>query len=211
MVEDENGMLFCAELAPGESVYLYARSYSTEDGALDAHVSEGVCTGEVVPLSEIPDFVVMAATNSTTLPHMTADDLAENNCITNNTDETMVVYCSMVVPSEDNWPAYLALPQMLKHELKLPPVEYLTSILEKGGITRAQDFKMILVGGGSSTYDLDKSYKHIAIIGLPQTSMGGDGYSSNAQLHRSSGSPIYLKTWTTFRSPFSVLFANIMN
>lgn len=198
MVEDENGMLFCAELAPGESVYLYARSYSTEDGALDAHVSEGVCTGEVVPLSEIPDFVVMAATNSTTLPHMTADDLAENNCITNNTDETMVVYCSMVVPSEDNWPAYLALPQMLKHELKLPPVEYLTSILEKGGITRAQDFKMILVGGGSSTYDLDKSYKHIAIIGLPQTSMGGDGYSSNAQLHRSSGSPIYLNV--TFKS-----------
>lgn len=199
MVEDENGMLFCAELAPGESVYLYARSYSTEDGALDAHVSEGVCTGEVVPLSEIPDFAVLAGIgDGTTSQFMTADDLAENNCITNNTDETMAVYCSMVVPSEDNWPAYLALPQMLKHELKLPPVEYLTSVLEQGGITRAQDFKMILVGGGSSTYDLDKSYKHIAIIGLPQTSMGGDGYSSNAQLHRSSGSPIYLNV--TFKS-----------
>lgn len=199
MVEDENGMLFCAELEPGESVYLYARSYSTEDIALDAHVSEGVCTGEVVPLSEIPDFAVLAEIgDGTTSQFMTADDLAENNCITNNTDETMGVYCSMVVPSEDNWPAYLALPQMLKHELKLPPVEYLTSVLEQGGITRAQDFKMILVGGGSSTYDLDKSYKHIAIIGLPQTSMGGDGYSSNAQLHRSSGSPIYLNG--TFKS-----------
>lgn len=199
MVEDENGMLFCAELEPGESVYLYARSYSTEDIALDAHVSEGVCTGEVVPLSEIPDFAVLAEIgDGTTSQFMTADDLAENNCITNNTDETMGVYCSMVVPSEDNWPAYLALPQMLKHELKLPPVEYLTSVLEQGGITRAQDFKMILVGGGSSTYDLDKSYKHIAIIGLPQTSMGGDGYSSNAQLHRSSGSPIYLNV--TFKS-----------
>lgn len=199
MVEDENGMLFCAELEPGESVYLYARSYSTEDIALDAHVSEGVCTGEVVPLSEIPDFAVLAGIgDGTTSQFMTADDLAENNCITNNTDETMGVYCSMVVPSEDNWPAYLALPQMLKHELKLPPVEYLTSVLEQGGITRAQDFKMILVGGGSSTYDLDKSYKHIAIIGLPQTSMGGDGYSSNAQLHRSSGSPIYLNV--TFKS-----------
>lgn len=193
LVEDENGMTFCAELEPGESMYFYARSYSTEDGGLNEHVEYGVCTGEVVPLSEIPDFAVLAATNSTTLPHMTADDLAENNSITNNTDETMAVYCSMVVPSEDNWPAYLALPQMLKHELKLPPVEYLTSVLEHGGIIRANDFRITLVGkNGSSDLDLDKSYKHIAVIGMPLTSMGGDGYSSNAQLHRSSGSPIYL-------------------
>ena len=193
LVEDENGMTFCAELEPGESMYFYARSYSTEDGGLNAHVEYGVCTGEVVPLSEIPDFAVLAATNSTTLPHMTADDLAENNSITNNTDETMAVYCSMFVPSEDNWPAYLALPQMLKHELKLPPVEYLTSVLEHGGIIRANDFRITLVGkNGSSDLDLDKSYKHIAVIGMPTTSMGGDGYSSNAQLHRSSGSPIYL-------------------
>lgn len=193
LVEDENGMTFCAELEPGESMYFYARSYSTDDDGLNAHVEDGLCTGEVVPLSEIPDFAVLAATNSTTLPHMTADDLAENNSITNNTDETMAVYCSMFVPSEDNWPAYLALPQMLKHELKLPPVEYLTSVLEHGGIIRANDFRITLVGkNGSSDLDLDKSYKHIAVIGMPQTSMGGDGYSSNAQLHRSSGSPIYL-------------------
>lgn len=195
VVEAENGMTFCAELEPGESMYFYARSYSTEDDGLNAHVEDGLCTGEVVPLSEIPDFAVLAATNSTTLPHMTADDLAENNSITNNTDETMAVYCSMFVPSEDNWPAYLALPQMLKHELELPPVEYLTSVLEHGGIIGANDFKITFLRSNSLDLDLDKSYKHIAIIGMPMTSVGGDSYSAKAQLRRysSSDSPIELQ------------------
>lgn len=186
VVEAENGMTFCAELEPGESMYFYARSYSTEDDGLNAHVEDGVCTGEVVPLSEILDFAVLAVTNSTTLPHMTADDLAENNSITNNTDETMAVYCSMTVPSEDNWPERIALPQMLKHDLKITSVENLVNRLKRGEVIAVDNCKLSCLSGGF--FYPDSRFDHAAAIALPPSDLSGVEHLSSLYVYRKTGS-----------------------
>lgn len=185
LITDENGMTFCAELEPGESIYLYARSYSTEDGALEAHFSDGVCTGNVVPLSEIPDFAVLFGTNNETLQYMTADDLAENNCITNNTDEEMVVYCSMVVPSEDNWPEYLALPQILKHDIKITSVENLVNKLKRGEVIAVDNCKLSCISGGSFYPDL--RFDHAAVVALPPSELSGVEHLSSLYVSHATG------------------------
>lgn len=186
LVEDENGMTFCAELEPGESMYFYARSYSTEDIALEAHFSEGVCTGEVVPLSEIPDFAVLGGTSNETLQYMTADNLAENNCITNNTDDTMAVYCSMVMPSEDNWPERIALPQMLKHDLKITSVENLVNRLKRGEVIAVDNCKLSCLSGGY--FYPDSRFDHAAAIALPPSDLSGVEHLSSLYVYRKTGS-----------------------
>ena len=186
LVEDENGRTFCAELEPGESMYFYARSYSTEDDGLNAHVEDGLCTGEVVPLSAIPDFAVLGGTSNETLQYMTADDLAENNSITNNTDETMGVYCSMVVPSEDNWPAYLALPQMLKHDLKITSVENLVNRLKRGEVIAVDNCKLSCLSGGF--FYPDSRFDHAAALALPPSDLSGVEHLSSLYVYRKTGS-----------------------
>lgn len=185
IIGDEYGMTFHVELEPGESVYLYARSYSTENDALNAHFEEGACTGEVVPLSEIPDFAVLSGSSNETLQYKTADDLAENNCITNNTDETIVVYCSMVVPSEDNWPEYLALPQMLKHELKISSVESLVDKLKRGEVIAIDNCKLSCMSGGSFYPDL--RFDHAAVIALPPSELSGVEHLSSLYVSHATG------------------------